>query len=338
MAERSNYLDIVKGLTISLVVFSHCIQYGSGYDYYATYSSFYDPLSRCMSSFMMPTFMCVSGFLFYYSVKNHRFDKVVYSRIKSLLIPVISWQTLYLTVLYITGELSYFDIWVARTYLSALWFLWSLMFCSFIVLIVHYVVKDSIAIYIIVGIGLLFIPNNRLDALHVFMYPYFVLAYLWNKHSLALLYKKLSRLEKYLVTGFCSIAFLILYLTSSPEESVYWNGTCILGRDSSWTQFCIDLQRYIWGGVGVVMFLVVAELSTTWKNYANKLFVYLGKDTLGIYALNNYTTALLLLLPVHEQHYILNIVETGFTLTVCYGITQLIKRHKITNMLFLGKR
>lgn len=81
--QRSAYLDVLKGGTIILVVFAHCIQFGSGEQFYANQHYFSDSLFSFIHGFHMPLFMAVSGFLFWNSVNRHSSAHVAASRFKS---------------------------------------------------------------------------------------------------------------------------------------------------------------------------------------------------------------------------------------------------------------
>ena len=66
---RNVYIDIVKAVAIILVVFGHCIQYGSGSEFLSSTAFFENKVFIFIYSFHMPLFMLVSGYLFAYSLK-----------------------------------------------------------------------------------------------------------------------------------------------------------------------------------------------------------------------------------------------------------------------------
>lgn len=70
MKTRSNYLDILKGYAIILVVFGHCIQYGSGLQAMSNGLYFDNKVFQMIYSFHMPLLMLISGYLFYNTTKN----------------------------------------------------------------------------------------------------------------------------------------------------------------------------------------------------------------------------------------------------------------------------
>lgn len=96
MKQRNLYLDVIKGFAIILVVYGHCLQYGSTLSCDKLY--FDDWVFKAIYSFHMPLFMLVSGYLFYGSVSRHSTKHIVKTRFTSLLVPIIIWNTLDMTI------------------------------------------------------------------------------------------------------------------------------------------------------------------------------------------------------------------------------------------------
>ena len=67
---RNKFVDVLKATAIFLVVMGHCIQYGSGNDYYVECTFFENSLFKFIYSFHMPLFMLISGYLFAFSLKK----------------------------------------------------------------------------------------------------------------------------------------------------------------------------------------------------------------------------------------------------------------------------
>ena len=65
--ERNRWLDIVKGLTIFLMILGHCIQNGNGAAYISSQAFWSDKVTIFIYSFHMPLFMLVCG---YFSVRS----------------------------------------------------------------------------------------------------------------------------------------------------------------------------------------------------------------------------------------------------------------------------
>lgn len=338
--QRSVYLDVIKGGTIILVVFAHCIQFGSGEQFYANQQCFNDPLFSIIYGFHMPLFMAVSGFLFWSSVNRYSCAYVAVSRIKSLLVPIIVWQSLYLLFLFFSGQilLSHSLIY---SYRGALWFLWSVLICSLIILIGRICFKDSMLYGGAVWIMFLFVPDQYLSNLHVFMFPYFMVGYYWNRFGMQNRYNLLSHREKWMLCGISFVGFLLFYfLYDAPERSIYLNGTCLLGRASVITQLLIDMARYIYGFLGVIMVMILIDqlLGFLKESVVCKYIVKFGKMSLGIYVINHYTYELMLLLPISSNFaYLLTVVETIISMTIIYLAIKLIEKNSFARFLLLGK-
>ena len=60
--QRNSYLDIMKGISIFLVLLGHSIQYGSKISYVGSRLFFNDPVFKLIYSFHMPLFVkCTWG-------------------------------------------------------------------------------------------------------------------------------------------------------------------------------------------------------------------------------------------------------------------------------------
>lgn len=150
--ERNPYLDILKAITIIFVIIGHSIQYGSGLEY-LTYGGFlYNRVFVFIYSFHMPLFMLISGYLFAISSKEKTFKQSLFAKIKQLIIPLLCWSVITLIVECIKIPLgvsthTFGFIWIFQTLLSSFiggpWFLWSLWWCSLIIIIGKKIFKDN---------------------------------------------------------------------------------------------------------------------------------------------------------------------------------------------------
>ncbi len=343
--KRSSYLDVVKGLAIIMVVFTHSIQWGSGSSFYNECLYFDDQLFKFVYGFHMPLFMIVSGYLFWGTICRHKPMEVAMSRLRALLLPIVTCQTIYLIILSVLGMTVLSMGWL-YSYGSALWFLRSVLGCSFMLLVGHVLLKDSLLFHVVVWALLLLIPAERLSGLHVFMYPYFVFGYYWNKLNGKERYRSFSGLKKIsvLMASFGLYMVLLCGTFDSPERSVYIMGMSLQGRSSVWIQLIIDLLRYIYGGLGIIMTMITVDLCFAGRQFSSDRnlqhwIVLLGRNTLGIYIFNFFTTQLLLLLPFNGHYfYMASIAETIVMLIGAMAVIWLVRRTFITRLLFLGEK
>lgn len=347
--KRSAYLDVIKGIAIFLVVLAHSVQWGSGRTFYEQVLYFSDPLFKVIYGFHMPLFMVVSGYLFHGTLQRHSATGVFVSRLRVLLLPIATWQTLYLAVLLAAGEIV-LSASLLYTYKGALWFLWSVLFCSVMVLAGRCWFRDSWLYYAVAVVALLFVPDKLLTGLHVFMFPYFVGGYWWGKLRAADVYRRMSSGRKAAVALAALAVFMLLYFVyDTPAHSVYHNGTCLLGRESLLGQASIDAARYAYGWAGVVAVMVFTDLlmSSAFLHRAESLLTYLGRNTLGIYIVN-YFTVLLMPFAVApwidgsaasgKAHIVIALAETVVMLAIAIGVVRLIRCGKTARLLLLGEK
>lgn len=342
--KRSSYLDVVKGLAIIMVVFTHSIQWGSGSTFYHERLFFDDWLFKFIYGFHMPLFMVVSGYLFWGTICRHKPMEVAMSRLRSLLLPIVTCQTLYLIILLALGMTTLSVGWL-YSYGSALWFLWSVLGCSLITLVGHVLLKDSLLFHIGVWVIILLIPADRLSGLHVFMYPYFVVGFYWNKLNGKELYRSFGGLKKMSVL-LLSLGLYILFCVTfdSPERSVYVTGMSLQGRSSAWNQLLIDMLRYVYGGLGIIMTMIAVDLCFKERQLSSDRdfqhwLIWLGQNTLGIYIFNFFTTQLLLLLPFNGHYfYLASTAETILMLMGAMAVIWLVRKSFISRLLILGEK
>lgn len=290
--------------------------------------------------------MLLSGYLFYHSTVKHTFPQNIKSRIYSLLIPILIWNSVSFSISIIRTvpfSLSNMLGIYIRQLTGDLWFLWAVFYCSFVVIIVKQFFRDSLLIYFI-GLALSFvIPDYLGSSMYKYMYPFFITGYFFNKNMNSYI-KTIS--NKY-IWQFVSLivigaAFSILLRFFNKTSYIYTTGFCIFGGSNPLTQLEIDLYRFLIGLVGSVF--VITFVNIVFPKIPDLLsngISFLGKNSLGIYILAGYISGSVLPLVqcnLGSIHYILNAVETfiitGFTLF----ISCCIKRIKLLDFLLLGGR
>lgn len=126
---RLQWIDSLRGLLILLVILGHSIQFAPGMD------CEHDHLWNLISSFHVPTFMFLSGYLNYRSVQVGRFSYAK-RRFQQLFIPCIIW-TIIASVLAFPDCINKFkQIIMYPDY--GFWFLWALFWITIIFIVVDY--------------------------------------------------------------------------------------------------------------------------------------------------------------------------------------------------------
>lgn len=114
MPQRLHYIDNLKAVLILLVILMHSAQLCvADFDNFA--------LSRHLHAFLMPLFVCVSGFVSHDQLSR---QGVLGRRFHQLIVPFIFWAAI---LAIIGGDIAIFPHIIAHPD-SGLWFLWALFF------------------------------------------------------------------------------------------------------------------------------------------------------------------------------------------------------------------
>lgn len=337
--KRNRVLDILKGLTIILVVFGHSIQYGSGY-YFTNEIYFDNPLFKIIYSFHMPLFALISGYLFYYSLKKYDLKELIKNKITTLFIPIFTSSLIYFLI---SKFILHVDISLVKSFLSFLWFLWAILFSSIIISIVNKKFNDNKFIYLFGFLFIFILPDfaglNNIK----FIYIYFFIGYIINK---------LCLLEKLQLGGgqvllLSLILFNILILFYNRDAYIYGNGFSIININSqkiaiNFYQLAIGLYRIIMGLVGSLLTLsLVKAVMGKLHSKILKALSYLGQNTLGIYIIQSFFMELAIPYICHDLkniNYLICILITILIIGISLLLIQIIKKNSLANRLILGGR
>lgn len=337
-SSRNATLDALKGIAIILVVLGHCIQFGSGSSFLDSKSFFDNTIFKIIYSFHMPLFMLISGYLFHFSIEKHSFGENITIRIKNLIIPIITWQTIWLLIIEFDSLTDFCASYYFYTYLNTLWFLTSVFINSIIVLIYNKYFNDSILLYSITFIILLFIPNLHSYNLYVYMFPYFVCAYLFNKTGG---FKKLNSKWKYFSGGGLIIIYLFLLSHYETTDYAYTSGTYILKNHMlSISQISTDIFRWSIGLIGSICIIIIIDYISgkIKQSFLIKGLCRIGTKTMGVYIISTYLFKCFYLLPISELSYTYIIIESIITICISLLAIWLIEQNKYLKIVLLGGR
>ena len=290
MSNNKRYLliDIVKGFSIFLMLWGHCIQYccaNSSVDFFENY------VFKCIYSFHMPLFMLVSGYLFFYSFSKRNLKDLLIHRTQSLLQPIVFcsiFNYLMTTVLLrlIKGDFTaVFDgKWIFS--LSSLWFLWSVLAASLVTTIVckkcnHLIGQITLLVAAIPIIAMF--PNMTLN---LYMYPYFILGFYFSKYRDTL--PKTIHNLKYVSL----ILFPILLAFYDKKHYIYTTGLFPSDRYPLTEILFIDAYRWLIGLVGSVFVITVLQfiyehpIFKHRSSILSKALAHVGKRSLQFYTLS----------------------------------------------------
>lgn len=341
---RNRYLDIVKGLLIISVVVGHCVQHGSGRAF-CSGNYFYDNwLFKFIYSFHMPLFMLVCGYFFANSIERRSLKETLSKRLKSLLVPILIWSVIPISIFIskvirhgIPEEITFIDTAqkILKIITDNLWFLWAVLYNSLIVLFIHKVLKDSIWAYAVIFILLFFVPNAMY--LHCFMYPYFVLGYLYNKR-----FAKSDKIQSIqqkssLLLTITGIAFFAMLPFFEREHYIYTSLYNILNGNPL-HQTGVDLFRFFIGLFGSIFVMLSIKRLHDLIGDRRGVLAYLGRNTIGIYIVSSYLNPLLLDIcrKLDGPNYLYIAIESVIVIILSLSIVTFIKRNHTASRLLLG--
>lgn len=343
---RNEIIDAIKAFAIICVIFGHCIQYGSGYQYQDNCSFFENSFFKAIYSFHMPLFMLLSGYLFGNSVRKRKWYQNIFKRSRSLVIPILIWSVLQSFIICFLSynvsltvpEIGHFIKVYINSILTSLWFLWAVFYCSAIVAVVSHFLNDNIIVYFLGLVMTFFLPDVLCLNLYKFMYPFFIIGYIYKSKHLSTI-SFLSNSRKTMLAFF--LAYIVLFSFYNRDSYIYTTGYTIL-RDSSisiW-QFSIDIYRFSIGFIGSL--IVILFFLNTYTHFPKSLkmtLLYLGRNTLGIYIIQGFIVAYFL--PFFTKDFsgfniLIAFMECVVVLLVTLIVLEIIKLSKMSRKLMLG--
>ena len=300
----------------------------------------------------MPLFMLISGYLFAFSVGRRKCREVFFGKLRSLVLPLFSWAVVVTGIFVVSGVLNGSGIAAPVEIISQLiyyffhnfWFLWAVFWSSCIVLIGRSFFNDSLLFYTFVLVLTVFLPDEHCISLYKFMYPYFVIGYLFNTSDSnnKVLFRTIVRSPAVLIVTW--ILFVALIFFYNTDSYVYTSGYTILREGAvNLRQLGIDLYRFLIGLVGSSAFILILKLVYPYVNRnVQKGIGYIGMNSIGIYILSFviFNDHLLRTFSVrlHGVNYVIVLVESIVVIAVTLLLSFLIKQFRFANTIFLGGR
>lgn len=324
---RYKELDIIKGVCILLVFFQHSILY-----FPINFSAIFpacQKLSHIISSFFMPCFFVVSGFLFYYNKKTA--DIILKDKINRLVLPYMVVCLIQLIVKLFVPTIAFgkFDTFTDYIcyYLFAggdRWFLYVLflIFLVFIPLKVHMNNTKNIMtciclFYFLYVLYISFFP---------YIYPiqkiliygvYFAWGFLLRKYY--------DKVRKHLKNSMLlySILFLIFNLLFTDE---FMYGYLHLIQPLTGTLWLFSIVLYLMDNRNRIM--------EKWHSIVS----YFGRYSLQYYIMTGFvlTPARIIMVTILHQESPLIVIPCVFVIQMCFAVmgVKLFERFSITRRLF----
>lgn len=335
---RDCRIDFIRGIGIILVVFGHCIQWGSGTEYLESQNYFQETLFRLIYSFHMPLLAIISGFLFHNTLRH---TDIIMRRIKSLLIPCFSWITIEMLLRGIFlvysdqfNFVNFLEKYVDR-FFHGFWFIWAIFWISLIAVLIEKVFKGRDWIYILFFSMMIF---EKKHATYTYLYPYFVAGLLSNKYYMSKMTATKHKWPLCFILSFIVFSFMLLFYDNNSY--IYTTGISPLNGTGLFVQIGIDMYRYVIGFAGSAMVISlcnIISLKNTRRNWYKAIAV-LGQMSLGIYILNCYFNVILSQIASSATPNIcIWILEAGISLCLYYYIICIVKKLGLSKMLLGGR-
>lgn len=342
---------MVKALAITLVVFGHCIQYGSGREFLVAKRFFSDPVFTFIYSFHMPLFMLVSGYLFAFSVKKARgveHFQVLWKKARQLVVPLFFWGGVSASVPVCTALIqkgcfhivpsTFAKTWFL-SFVDRLWFLWAIWWCLVIVIMARSFFRDSFLFYLAVLLVTFVTPDSHGFGCIKFVYPYFVFGYSFHAHGVGAKWVEMFTNRYFgVVSGICFVAMLCFF---GRETYIYTSRYSLIGKPFG-IQLWNDSFRFLIGLFGSLFVMrVIWSLEKRVGGTVRAAISYVGRNTLGLYVIPQ--------LLLHKElvrlsrgltgvNYAVTTAETIVLMGVALVIQWALKKNRLTNILFLGGR
>lgn len=340
--QRDVLPDVLKGFGIFLVVLGHCIQSGSGMQYLESASYFEDKWYQFIYSFHMPLFMVISGYYAWNSIQRAKTLKdrkrMIAKKCIYLITPNIAWKLIEFVYMFVTNTYIYqgFDVLFKDFFLGSLtnfWFLWAVLYSFLLVCLMHYRLRDSVWIYILIFAAMFFTPDGMAFNAYKYMLPYFLIGFYGNKNKERLSSTKLfGGLRSGFLILVSGIVFLALFSFFTADSFIYLTGYKLIGKNYI-VQLQIDGYRFLVGFSGIIFWVLVWKallgLRLKW-DLGVRMLAYLGRRGFGIYIISG-ILVLHVVCPIAkdwEPRYAMNLLETVIVLPVSAVIVEVMRRIK----------
>ncbi len=346
--DRSRYLDVVKGITIMLVVLGHCVQCCPGTGWEVEGKFFTNPLFKVIYSFHMPAFMAVNGYLLYFQVRKYEIAELIKRKLITMCIPLLVWTQIAVAKSLIEGfrvesirELIGFEY----ESILGIWYLVAILGCTFFMVICEKMPSVPLkTVYLAVLIAAFFVTPDSADLKYVkFLFPMMLAGYMFNKYEFG---KRIAGNKRILPVAAVISASVwgVCFAFFESKTYIYNTGFTLLGKSNKLMQIHNDVLRCMIGLSGTVLFLIlvyflfkISEKLRVWKVIAE-----VGTKSLGIYLLNGYVISYfaeyaIQKLDFHPPAVVLWLISAAAVISIGWFISWLLSKTSVTAFVFFGQ-
>lgn len=331
--KRLKSFDLLKLFTIFLVIWGHCIQYLLSSDYLD------EPVYLVIYTFHMPLFMMISGY-FSYSSMSLNVKPFLIKKIKTLILPIVSWNIVLWFILncipnLLRGEkLSCDSLWFMFRY--NFWFLKSCFICYCITYIgFNSGLKKCLWIPFAVFISF-FLPYQM-----YLMYPAFIVGILLRSDN---------KFRTFVYRHFY-ILFIVFIVQLIFIDKSFWQHnnlmSFVMKNDYSIIlhYLFVLLYRIIIGLSGSLMFIRLFDIICDKMKCLNTVpIVEWGQYTLEIYILQTlileyFLSSFLRLdnMGFISFNFIVSPIISFVVLTLCVVLAKMLHKSKVLSLILFGK-
>ena len=307
--KRIKWIDVCKGIGMILVILGHCAYFGG-------------VLHNYIFTFHMPLFFLLSGLFF----NANQIRNVVTRKAKSLILPYVSFSILGLimTIAIPSWRNNYslkgfiYDIYMGSPdyiNVSSIWFLMCLFVTMLLMALILKIQSKKIqyivlALLVLLGVGFAYIhekipylPGRRLPFdIDVAMISvlFFGIGY-YFKNSI----NKISSCNNFILIGiFACLSFAL------------WGVVCINGRVNLHGLTFNNILLYVTGAILGSLMLMALSVIVSRVNMLEKMFAWIGRNTISILGLQAIYVRLFVLLinAIKKQSYQLYYLPSEYVL------------------------
>lgn len=332
--------DVLKGFGIVLMVLGHCIQWGNGRAYLIDEIYFESKWYQFIYSFHMPLFMAISGWYAFASARRAQ-DKrerwtMIGRRSARLVTLCVAWKGI--EAAYLLAKDGFgrggFAAWLKDLLvgiLTSYWFLWAVLYCFLLVCLIHYKLKDSAWIYLLIFLAAFVTPDGLCLNAYKYMLPYYLIGFYGNKNreriSSSPLLKWLRKrgISVRAASAFVGgVSFFALFALFTKDTFIYLGGYKLVGKDVL-SQLRVDVHRFLLGLGGVCFFTGVWGCLLRLcgeRGRIVRLLAALGRKSMGFYLLSS-MLIVYALFPATEgfaPNFWVNLVQTALMLSLSAAV------------------
>lgn len=275
----------------------------------------------------MPAFMCISGMLFRISARKYSSKELVRRKLTDIGVPLVFWTW----IMYMISCLQTEEKLISYKYLifatKNLWFLWSVLYCSFFCLLINRMFSDNVIVYIVCIASFFVIPDYFNFINLKMMFPYFLIGYFYSTYFFE------GKIKSYCL-GVISLFFLLIIIVFYHVDDL-----------GVWQCYSLENMKNIvhvmkkWS-VGISGSWIFINLVKKCEKVIPEFVVELGKKSIGIYIISGIIYAYVIPACTYSVNTTMPIQAVyDFTLTIIillgsYSIVQIMNKTGIGKIVF----